>query len=431
MKRQWTKCRVLLEQPDGERRWDRAYQLILAWSIAATPEASPTYATPINSRRSIMQVSVYVRVSTQHQAQSQTIEQQLDRLRQYISQQGWTLDEADIFRDDGYSGAKLNRPGLDRLREAIRAGEVVQVLLTAPDRLARNYVHQVLLLDEFQTAGCLVEFLDRPMSQDPHDQLLLQIRGAVAEYERTLIAERMRLGRQRKFRTGQLLPWTHAPFGYRVDPEHPRDPHGVRVEETEAVWVREMYGWYAQEGRSLLGLAKHLQELQVLTPSGKTRWNQATLRNILMNPAYMGQVYAGRTRPVPARGRRSPLQSVGRKTGSHVTQPREQWLLVTTIPALISQEQFDAVQVTHRPTPASGGGTWAVGPESAVRHSPQYHVRLFVAGVGELWRMPVGMCRASAHPRISLLCLPGQSRPGSGLSRREMYGPLYSRWATR
>jgi site-specific DNA recombinase len=291
-----------------------------------------------------MRVSVYVRVSTQHQAQSQTIEQQVERLRQYITQQGWTLTEGDIFRDDGYSGARLNRPGLDRLREAIRAGEVAHVLLTAPDRLARNYVHQVLLLDEFQNAGCLVEFLDRPMSQDPHDQLLLQIRGAVAEYERTLIAERMRLGRQRKFRAGQLLPWTHVPFGYRVDPEHPRDPHGVRVEETEAVWVREMYTWYAQAGRSLLSLAKHLQDLKVLTPNGKRRWNQATLRNMLMNPAYTGQVYVNRTRPIPARGRRSPLQAVGRKPGGHVVLPREQWLLVTTIPAIITQEQFDAVQ---------------------------------------------------------------------------------------
>lgn len=190
-----------------------------------------------------MQVSVYVRVSTQRQAQSQTIEQQLDRLRQHIAQQGWTLNDAEIFRDDGYSGASLRRPGLDRLREAIRAGEVQRVLLTAPDRLARSFVHQVLLLDEFQREGCTVEFLDRPMSQDPHDQLLLQIRGAVAEYERTLIADRMRQGRQRKFRAGQLLPWTHVPFGYRVAPEHPRDPQGVRIDEVEAAWVREIYDW--------------------------------------------------------------------------------------------------------------------------------------------------------------------------------------------
>lgn len=99
---------------------------------------SSTHPAPLNFRRNSLRVRVYVRVSTQHQAQSQTIEQQLERLRQHISQQGWTLNEVDIFRDDGYSGAVLKRPGWDRLREAVRSGEVMQVLLTAPDRLARN-----------------------------------------------------------------------------------------------------------------------------------------------------------------------------------------------------------------------------------------------------------------------------------------------------
>jgi site-specific DNA recombinase len=95
---------------------------------------------------------------------------------------------------------------------AARALELV--LVTAPDRLARTYVHQMLLLEELERHGCRVEFLDRPMSQDdPHDQLLLQIRGAVAEYERTLIAERLRRGRLRKRQAGALLPWTRAPYG--------------------------------------------------------------------------------------------------------------------------------------------------------------------------------------------------------------------------
>jgi site-specific DNA recombinase len=80
-------------------------------------------------------------------------------------------------------------------------------------------VHQMLLVDELTQRGCPVEFLDRPMSEDPHDQLLLQIRGAVAEYERTLIAERMRRGRQARLRSGQLLPWTRPPYGYLVDPD--------------------------------------------------------------------------------------------------------------------------------------------------------------------------------------------------------------------
>jgi len=137
-----------------------------------------------------MRVAVYVRVSTLRQAQTQTIEEQLERLRAHIETQGWALPEDHVFRDDGYSGATLNRPGLDRLRDQVRAAELDRVLLTAPDRLARNYVHQMVLLEEMERFGCEVEFLDHPMGRDPHDQLLLQIRGAVAEYERTLMARR-------------------------------------------------------------------------------------------------------------------------------------------------------------------------------------------------------------------------------------------------
>src|SRR5947209_10252702 len=94
----------------------------------------------------------------------------------------------------------------------------------------------MLLLEEFERGGCQVEFVDRPMSPDPHDQLLLQIRGAVSEYERSLIAERMRRGRRQKDLAGGLLPWTRAPYGYRVDPARPRDPAGVRLEPTELLW---------------------------------------------------------------------------------------------------------------------------------------------------------------------------------------------------
>jgi site-specific DNA recombinase len=161
-----------------------------------------------------MEVALYVRVSTTRQQQTQTIEQQLARLRAHVATQpDWHLAEEPIYRDDGYSGAKLNRPGLDRLRDRAALAAFEQVLLMAPDRLARNYVHQVLLIEELAQRGCEVEFLDRPMSQDPHDQLLLQIRGAVAEYERTLITDRMRRGRQAKLRSGQLLPWRVPPMG--------------------------------------------------------------------------------------------------------------------------------------------------------------------------------------------------------------------------
>jgi site-specific DNA recombinase len=130
------------------------------------------------------------------------------RLAGYARQQEWAVPLDQIFRDDGYSGASLRRPGLDRLRDRAAARSLDLVLITAPDRLTRYHVHQVLLLEELQGYGCEVRFLDRPMSKDPHDQLLLQIRGAVAGYERTLITERMRRGHQRELGAGLMLPWT-------------------------------------------------------------------------------------------------------------------------------------------------------------------------------------------------------------------------------
>src|SRR5262249_43131810 len=159
-----------------------------------------------------------------------------------------------VFRDEAASGASLRRPGLDRLRDLVAARAVDHVLVTAPDRLGRNYVHQMLLLDEFERHGCTVEFLERPMSQDPHDQLLLQIRGAVAEYERTLIAERMRRGRLRKYQAGLLLPWARPPYGYRLSLERPRDPAGVRLEPTAAAVVHELFATYLEDGMTLTQL---------------------------------------------------------------------------------------------------------------------------------------------------------------------------------
>ena len=150
-----------------------------------------------------MRIALYARVSTSRQQQTHTIEQQLTRLRTYVTTQpDWSLADEHIFCDDGYSGAKLKRPGLDHLRDQAALGAFDLVLVTAPDRLARNYVHQMILLEELERHGCRVQFLDRPLSDDPHDQLVLQIRGAVAEYERTLIAERMRRGRLAKLRSG-------------------------------------------------------------------------------------------------------------------------------------------------------------------------------------------------------------------------------------
>jgi site-specific DNA recombinase len=291
-----------------------------------------------------MQVAAYARVSSRRQAQAQTIEQQLDRLRAHAAAQGWALAPEHVFRDDGHSGASLRRPGLDRLRDAAAAARLDRILIAAPDRLARNYVHQALLVEELQGHGAVVEFLDRPMGQDPHDQLLLQIRGAVAEYERTLITERMRRGRLRKLRAGILLPWARPPYGYRVDPERPRDPAGVRLAEAEAAVVRDLFAWFVDEGASVSELARRLRGLGIASPSGLSGWCLSAVRNVLTNPVYLGQVFGNRLRARPVERRRSALRPVGRGGDSRrVTDPAE-WIAVATVPAIVDHERFERAQ---------------------------------------------------------------------------------------
>ena len=293
----------------------------------------------------MMEVALYVRVSTNRQHQQETIAQQIACLLEHVATQpDWHVAEEHVYRDDGYSGAKLNRPGLDRLRDRAAVGAFARVLMTAPDRLARNYVHQMLLLEELAQHGCQVDFLERPMSNDPHDQLLLQIRGAVAEYERTLIVDRMRRGRQAKIRSGLLLPWTVPPYGYLLDPECPRDPSRLRLDPIKAAVVTQIFAWYTdpQTANTLYGVAKRLTDAQFPTPMGQPRWNASSVRGILRNAAYTGIAHSGKSHPVPARQRKSALRPVGPGV-SHRPTPPEDWLPIH-VPALISQATFDAAQ---------------------------------------------------------------------------------------
>jgi site-specific DNA recombinase len=289
-----------------------------------------------------MRAALYARVSTDRQQQAQTIEQQVTQLHSYIAgHEGWTVAEEHIFRDDGASGAKLDRPGLDALRDQAARAAFDVVVVTTPDRLARNYVHQMVVLEELQRRGVRVVFIDRPLSDDPHEQLVTQIRGAVAEYERTLIADRMRRGRQARLRSGQLLPWTRAPYGYRLHPERPRDPAALQIDPVAAVVVQQLFADYAAGGVSLHALAARLTRRGVPTPTGKPIWRPSSIRQLLTNPAYKGQAASGRLRTTPARQRKSPLEPVGRGVSTRA-HPSQEWITVP-VPALVPAEQFDLV----------------------------------------------------------------------------------------
>src|ERR671931_82706 len=161
------------------------------------------------------QVAIYARVSSEQQAETHTIASQVAALRERVAADGLAISEAMQFLDEGYSGATLVRPALERLRDVVAAGGIDRLYVHSPDRLARRYAYQALLLDEFQAAGVEVVFLNRALGQSPEDELLLQVQGMVAEYERAKILERSRRGKRHGAQVGMVSVLCGAPYGYR------------------------------------------------------------------------------------------------------------------------------------------------------------------------------------------------------------------------
>ena len=147
--------------------------------------------------------ALYARVSTEQQEREQTIHSQIAAITRYADQNGYRHTPALTYTDDGYSGTWLDRPGLDELRDHAREGRFDVVVVLCPDRLARRYAYQVLLIEELKRDGIEIHFCERPINDSPDDQLLLQIQGAIAEYERAKILERCRRGRLHRARRGE------------------------------------------------------------------------------------------------------------------------------------------------------------------------------------------------------------------------------------
>src|ERR1700675_63738 len=159
--------------------------------------------------------ALYARVSSESPGRDNTIRGQVAALRERIAADNFQLEPDHSYVDEGYSGSILSRPALERLRDAVAGGHIERIYVHAPDRLARRYAHQVLLIDEFRRAGAEVVFLNRPIGGTAEDDLLLQVQGVIAEYERAKILERSRRGRRHAAQSGSVSALTGAPFGYR------------------------------------------------------------------------------------------------------------------------------------------------------------------------------------------------------------------------
>jgi len=294
-----------------------------------------------------IQVAIYARVSSEQQAEAHTIESQVVALRARVGSDGYEVEPEQQFLDEGYSGATLVRPGLERLRDLVAAGGVDRLYVHSPDRLARKYAYQVLLVDEFQRAGVEVVFLNRELGRTPEDELLLQVQGMVAEYERAKILERSRRGKRHAAHAGAVSVLSTAPYGYQYISRHEGDGQArFEIKEEEARVVRQIFDWVGRERLTLGEVCRRLHRAGERTQTGKSVWDRSTVWGMLKNPAYMGTAAFGKTRVGPLRprlraqrGRR--LQP--RRAYATYEVPAEEWMRLP-VPPLVEVELFAAVQ---------------------------------------------------------------------------------------
>jgi site-specific DNA recombinase len=292
--------------------------------------------------------AIYARVSSARQKKDQTIGSQTAALREHAASNGLDVPAEWVFEDEGHSGATLVRPGLEALRDLAAQGCIDVILCHSPDRLARKFAYQALLIEEFARAGVGVEFITNGARGDsPEDQLLVQFQGMFAEYEKAQLMERYRRGKAHRARTGSVNVLSGAPFGYRYLRKTDLAGAAYAIAEDEAVLVAELFRRYADVGASIADLARWLTSQGVPTRTGKHRWDRSVVWGMLRNPAYAGTAVFGKTMAVhqPAglnRVARLQGRSVPRPVKT-VDRPREEWTGIP-VPAIVSKDTFERVQ---------------------------------------------------------------------------------------
>ena len=296
---------------------------------------------------SIIRAALYARVSTDLQSQAHTIDSQIEAILERSRLDGSPVPPEYRFVDDGVSGSLLVRPSLERLRDLVAAGRVDRIYVHSPDRLARNYVHQVILTEEFDRSGVEVMFLNQPVEKTPEGALFLQMQGLFAEYERGKLIERVRRGRRHSAKCGHVSALTAVPYGYRyISKSEGNDQARMEIHPEEAETVRQIFEWVACDRLTLNEVCRRLAAQGICSPKGCPEWTSTTILFLLLNPAYIGQAAFGRTRQIPWRKPLRPHRGHPEypKVPCAVTSaPKEDWITIPC-PALVDRDWFEVAQ---------------------------------------------------------------------------------------
>jgi len=284
-------------------------------------------------------VALYARVSSEIQEKEATIESQVAQLREAAQKQGDVIIQE--YRDDGFSGDLLARPGLDRLRDDATKKLFERVLILSPDRLARKYIWGQVVADELKKQGIAVQFLNQKDDGTEESRLLLGITGLFAEYEKAKIIERCRRGKLFSARSGRLVT-NRAPYGYTFIARSTEGPARFEIDEKQSEVVRLIFGLYGR-GEKATDICRYLRSHGILAPRGNAVWGRSTIMKMLPNTSYIGIWHYNKTIAAAPFKLRKPNAVRRRLNTTEHRRPRDQWVAVK-IPPILNQDTFDAVQ---------------------------------------------------------------------------------------
>jgi len=280
-------------------------------------------------------IAIYCRVSSQRQEQEKTIKSQLADLREACKD----YDIIDEYIDDGWSGELLARPELDRLRDDISKGLFEKVLIHSPDRLARKYAYQVLILEELKKKDIEVEFLNHKTDDTPEGNLLLQIQGAVAEFEKVKMMERLRRGKMYQAKSGRIIG-NVAPYGYSYKKGQPREKRKYKINLIEAETVKKVFELYIRH-QSINAVSREITKIGTYqTRSNKTLWRASIIHSMLRNETYIGTTYYNRRKSIEIDNGNKYTRRI--KSGIEF-RPKDEWIAIST-PSIIDKKTFNLVQ---------------------------------------------------------------------------------------
>jgi site-specific DNA recombinase len=325
---------------------------------------------------------LYTRVSTDEQARSgYSLAQQLEALREYAAREGYEVLEE--VADPGQSGASLERPGMDRVRDLVAAGGASVVLAQDRDRFAREPAYHYLLRREFEEHGTKIRALNDRGDESPEGELTDGILDQLAKFERAKLAERSRRGKLRKAREGKIVSTHTADYGFKFNAA--RD--GYEVDEETMPIVRRMFHLVGVEGLHMHRVKKLFEAEGKSPPKGGSYWSKQFIRSRIMDDVYKPHTFqeikelvssevAARLDPEKRYAiwwynvRRTTSRQVAeagpdgrhyRRQATTVIKPKEEWIAVPVPDAGIPCEVADAARTAvrdNRPPSSTGRRFW-------------------------------------------------------------------------